>query len=166
MYSIPGYFSIYILGVICFQSLSCVLRSVHCDFQSVCQIQWHAALQHDLTAGKPLLISHAVAKSRLQFHETLAGFPLACFWAHFWLRAKTNEWKHRKWKQIQKYCKKTFLLLRQVKKLVYQQRVNATAVDKNRRCVMADEETSWLNARDKHNCHIRWEAEIKSLFLP
>lgn len=158
MYSIPGYFFLLVfLGVICFQSLSCFLCSVRCAFQSVCQIQWHAALQHDLTAGKPLLISHAVAKTRLQFHETLAGFPSACFWAHFWLRANTNEWKHRKWKQIQKYRKKRSYFWGGLPQ--WQTKIEDV-------CWWGNSNISWLSARNKHKCHIRWEAEMKSLLSP
>lgn len=35
-----------------------------------CQIQWHAHFQHDLTAGKPLLISEAVTRTHLPRTQT------------------------------------------------------------------------------------------------
>lgn len=47
----------------------------------------------------------------------------------------------QKMKKNPEVSQKTFLLLRQVKLLVYQERVNATMADKNRRCVLTDEGT-------------------------
>lgn len=51
---------------LCFSESKPIFPScVGCALQTFCQIQWHAHFQHDLTAGKPLLISQAVTSALL-----------------------------------------------------------------------------------------------------